>query len=55
MPASPSGRFAFGADEPAPGAFSVDRLMDFLTTLGQDLEIIVRLTRKPHGEVSVVA
>lgn len=37
------------------GAFSVERLMDFLTALGQDVEITVRPTRKPHGEVSVVA
>jgi predicted XRE-type DNA-binding protein len=37
------------------GVFSVERLMDFLTALGQDVEIIVRPTRKPHGEVSVVA
>lgn len=37
------------------GAFSVERLMDFLTALGQDIEITVRPTRKPHGEVSVVA
>lgn len=37
------------------GAFSVERLMDFLTALGQDVEIIVRPTRKEHGEVSVVA
>jgi predicted XRE-type DNA-binding protein len=37
------------------GAFSVERLMDFLTALGQDVEIIVRPTRKQHGEVSVVA
>jgi hypothetical protein len=29
--------------------------MDFLTALGQDVEIIVRPTRKQHGEVSVVA
>jgi predicted XRE-type DNA-binding protein len=36
------------------GAFSVERLMDFLTALGQDVEIIVRPTRKQHGEVSVV-
>jgi hypothetical protein len=35
------------------GAFAVERLMDFLTALGQDVEIIVRPTRKPHGEVSV--
>jgi len=37
------------------GAFSVERLMDFLTALGQDIEIIVKPTRKEHGEVSVVA
>ena len=36
------------------GAFSVERLMKFLTALGQDVEIIVKPTRKPHGEVSVV-
>ena len=36
------------------GAFSVERLVDFLNALGQDVEIIVRPTRKPHGEVSVV-
>jgi hypothetical protein len=33
----------------------VERLVDFLTALGQDVEIIVKPTRKPHGEVSVVA
>ena len=37
------------------GSFSVERLMDFLTALGQDVEIIVRPTRKQHGEVSVLA
>jgi predicted XRE-type DNA-binding protein len=36
------------------GAFSVERLMDFLTALGQDVEIVVRPTRRAHGEVSVV-
>lgn len=36
------------------GAFSVERLMDFLTALGQDVEITVRPTRKEQGEVSVV-
>ncbi len=36
------------------GAFSAERLMDFLTALGQDVEITVRPTRKEHGEVSVV-
>ena len=35
------------------GSFSVGRLMEFLTALGQDVEITVRPTRKPHGEVSV--
>jgi predicted XRE-type DNA-binding protein len=37
------------------GTFSVERLMDFLTALGQDVEITLRPTRKQHGEVSVVA
>ena len=37
------------------GTFSVERLMDFLTALGQDIEITVRPTRKKHGEVSVIA
>lgn len=36
------------------GNFSVERLMNFLTALGQDIEITVRPTRKEHGEVSVV-
>lgn len=37
------------------GTFSVERLMDFLTLLGQDVEITVRPKRKSHGEVSVIA
>lgn len=39
------------------GNFSVERLMDFLTALGQDVEISVRPARKDknHGEVSVLA
>jgi len=37
------------------GTFSVERLMEFLTALGQDVEITVRPTRKQHGEMSVVA
>src|SRR5262249_48083898 len=37
------------------GSFSVERLMDFLTALGQDVEITVRPTNKEHGEVFVVA
>jgi len=37
------------------GSFSVERLVDFLTALGQDVEISVKPARKDHGEVSVVA
>jgi len=33
------------------GNFSVGRLMEFLTALGQDVEITVRRARKPHGEL----
>jgi predicted XRE-type DNA-binding protein len=36
------------------GVFSVERLMQFLTALGHDVEIRVRRTRKEHGKVSVV-
>jgi predicted XRE-type DNA-binding protein len=36
------------------GMFSVERLMEFLTALGQDVEITVRPTRKQQGKVSVV-
>ena len=36
------------------GNFSVERLMDFLTSLGHDVEIRVKRTRKPHGQLSVV-
>jgi predicted XRE-type DNA-binding protein len=36
------------------GNFSVERLMEFLTALGQDIEITVRPTRREHGEVSLV-
>lgn len=36
------------------GTFSAERLMDFLTALGQDVEITVRPTRKDHGALSVV-
>jgi hypothetical protein len=35
------------------GSFSVGRLMEFLTALGQDVEITVRPTRKEHGAMSV--
>jgi predicted XRE-type DNA-binding protein len=37
------------------GSFSVERLMEFLTALGQDVEITVRPARKQHGGMSVVA
>ena len=39
------------------GSFSIERLMDFLTAMGQDVEISVKPTRrnKEHGEVSVLA
>jgi predicted XRE-type DNA-binding protein len=35
------------------GNFSVGRLVEFLTALRQDVEIIVRPTRREHGAVSV--
>jgi predicted XRE-type DNA-binding protein len=35
------------------GSFSLARLLEFLTALGQDVEITVRPTRKAHGEMSV--
>lgn len=37
------------------GNFSVERLMDFLTALGKDVEITVRPARRRQGEVSLVA
>lgn len=36
------------------GNFSVGRLMEFLTALGQDVEIAVKPARKAQGEMSVV-
>ena len=36
------------------GTFSVERLLAFLTALGQDMEITVKPTRKDQGAVSVV-
>ena len=36
------------------GSFSVERLMDFLTALGHDVEIRVKRARTKHGEMSVV-
>jgi predicted XRE-type DNA-binding protein len=35
------------------GNFSVGRLMEFLTALGQDVRITVRPTRKARGEIEV--
>ncbi|HEV2499899.1 MAG TPA: XRE family transcriptional regulator [Terriglobia bacterium] len=35
------------------GAFSVERLMDFLTALGQDVEITVRPAHRQRGELLV--
>jgi len=35
-------------------AFSIARLMDSLTVLGQDVEIPVRPTRKQYWELSVI-
>ena len=35
------------------GNFSVGKLMEFLTALGQDVEVKVRATHKEHGEMSV--
>ena len=37
------------------GSFSVERLMDFLTALGQDVEISVKPARERRGEVFVIA
>jgi predicted XRE-type DNA-binding protein len=36
------------------GNFSVGRLMEFLTALGQDVAITVKPTRKARGEMEVV-
>jgi predicted XRE-type DNA-binding protein len=36
------------------GNFSVGRLIDFLTALGQDVEISVKPARRDQGELSVV-
>jgi predicted XRE-type DNA-binding protein len=35
------------------GAFSASRLMEFLTALGQDVEITVRPKRQREGKISV--
>ena len=36
------------------GDFSVGRLIEFLTALGQDVEITVTPTSKEHGEMSLI-
>lgn len=37
------------------GIYSVERLLEFLTALGQDVEVTIRPTRKKeHGHLSVV-
>jgi hypothetical protein len=36
------------------GTFSLERLMEFLTEFGQDVEIIVRPTRERSGPLAVV-
>lgn len=36
------------------GSFSVERLMEFLVALGQDVEITVRPSRRRQGAVSLV-
>ena len=36
------------------GSVSVERLVDFLTALGHDVEVRVTPTRKEHGQLSVV-
>jgi hypothetical protein len=36
------------------GAFSIERLMGFLTALGHDIEIAVAPSRKKQGELSLV-
>ena len=35
------------------GSFSVGRLLDFLTALGQDVKITVTPARRQHGQMSV--
>jgi predicted XRE-type DNA-binding protein len=36
------------------GAFSVERLIEFLTALGHDIDIAVRRTQKEQGQISVL-
>ncbi len=35
-------------------SYSVDRLIEFLTELGQDVEVVITPTRRKHGAMSVV-
>ncbi len=35
-------------------AFSAERLMEFLTALGHDVEVHVKRTRREHGRMSVI-
>jgi predicted XRE-type DNA-binding protein len=35
------------------GSFSVGKLLEFLTHLGQDVEVKIRPTRREHGEMSL--
>jgi predicted XRE-type DNA-binding protein len=37
------------------GNFSIARLIDFLTALGQDVQITVKPTRRGHGALSVAS
>ena len=36
------------------GSYSVDRLIEFLTALGQDVEVLIKPTRKRQGRMSVI-
>ena len=36
------------------GSFSVGKLMEFLTILGQDVEVTVRPAKRDHGRMSVM-
>ena len=36
------------------GSYSVERLIEFLTALGHDVEVVITPTRKKHGAMSVV-
>jgi predicted XRE-type DNA-binding protein len=36
------------------GSFSVGKLMELLTTLGQDIQIVVKPAKREHGQLSVL-